>query len=282
MSSVYAMRDRVDGRERPASRWLRPLLIGVTALCGAVLLLRFVAEPLMTIRHIVVASDVALSDEQVLTLSGIPAGAHWYSIVGPAVQKKLESNPLIRQASVEKVFPDTVRLTLHGRVAAAAVIASSGGRSLPILVDGEGVVFKVGSSPADTDLPVVSGLTAGDMALGAQLPAPYRAIFAGLRDLREKAPSLFALVSEVRVTESTVPAGVPDLLLYLTSSPVPVRLRGVVDESAVRSTLMVLDLLSRQGVLQDIQELDFRSGDVVYKLNAPAGSSARPSGSKGR
>jgi len=28
---------------------------------------------------------------------------------------------------------------------------------------------------------------------------------------------------------------------------------------------MVVDLLSRQGVLKDIQELDFRSGDVVYK-----------------
>jgi hypothetical protein len=31
---------------------------------------------------------------------------------------------------------------------------------------------------------------------------------------------------------------------------------------------MVLDLLSKQGVLKDIQELDFRSGDVVYRMNA--------------
>ena len=55
-----------------------------------------------------------------------------------------------------------------------------------------------------------------------------------------------------------------DLLVYLTSSPVPVRARGSVDEGLVKYALMVVDLLSRQGVLKDIQELDFRSGDVVY------------------
>jgi len=29
---------------------------------------------------------------------------------------------------------------------------------------------------------------------------------------------------------------------------------------------MVLDLLSKQGILHDIQELDFRSGQVVYRM----------------
>jgi hypothetical protein len=33
---------------------------------------------------------------------------------------------------------------------------------------------------------------------------------------------------------------------------------------------MVIDLLSRQGLLQDIQELDFRSGDVVYRRGGRA------------
>jgi len=31
-------------------------------------------------------------------------------------------------------------------------------------------------------------------------------------------------------------------------------------------TLMVLDLLSKQGILHDIQELDFRGGQVVYRM----------------
>ena len=48
------------------------------------------------------------------------------------------------------------------------------------VVDEDGVVFKVGTA-SDLDLPVVSGLSAGDMALGAQLPRAYRALFADLR-----------------------------------------------------------------------------------------------------
>ena len=110
------------------------------------------------------------------------------------------------------------------------------------------------------------------MALGAQLPRSCRALFADLRALKDKAPSLYAAVSEVRILAPDASAGLSpqdlDLLLYLTSSPVPVRARGSVDESLVKYALMILDLLSRQGVLKDIQELDFRSGDVVYKRSA--------------
>jgi hypothetical protein len=37
--------------------------------------------------------------------------------------------------------------------------------------------------------------------------------------------------------------------------------------------------LSKQGIVKDIQELDFRSGDVVYRLNTRAAGAARAPGS---
>ena len=283
-----ALNGRTEPRsERPAvqnpptaARWARPVLIAITALCGLVLLARFVGEPLLTIRHVTVHSDVPLADDQVLVLSGIQSGEHWYTVPVAAIQKKLEASPLVRRAMVERVFPDTIRLTLWGRQPAALVLATADGRSLPVLVDEDGVVFKVGTSSADLELPVVSGFTVGDMALGAQLPRAYRALFADLRAMREKAPAMCAAVSEVRV----VPGGAADLspqdldlLVYLTSSPVPIRARGSIDESLVKYALMAVDLLSRKGVLKDIQELDFRGGDLVYKLagrNAPGAKSA--------
>ncbi len=161
-----------------AAHWARPVLIALTAVCGLVLLARFVAEPLMTIRHVTVHSDVPLADDQVLVLSGIQGGEHWYTVSASAIEKRLEASPLVRRAQAEKVFPDTIRLTLWGRQPAALVLATADGRSFPVLVDEEGVVFKVGSTSADLDLPVVSGLAVGDMALGrpaaAQLPRPVR------------------------------------------------------------------------------------------------------------
>jgi cell division protein FtsQ len=283
MSSEYALgggkptgyrgggptRDGMESPRRGAARWARPLLVTMSVVCAAVLAGRFVAEPVMQIRHVVVHSDLPLADDQVLALSGVSGAEHWYSVAPPAIEKKLEANPLVRRAEVVKVFPDTLRMTVWGRIPAALILAASSGRTVPVLVDGDGVIYKIGTSVAEVDLPVISGLTAGDTALGSALPRAYQPLFAGLRALRESAPALYGLVSEVRVVnppagDASAPAQL-DLLIWLTCSPVPVRARGTVDEALLRSTLMVLDLLSRQGVLQNIQELDFRSGDVVYR-----------------
>ncbi len=285
-----------ERREGSPAKWVRPLLIGLTAACALVLLARFVGEPLTVIRHVAVHSDVPLSDEQVLALSGIPGGAHWYSVSAEEIEKRLAASPLVHRAKVERVFPDTVRMTVWGRQPAALVLAAMGGRSLPVLVDGEGVVYKVGTSGADLDLPVVSGLTAGEVALGAALPRVYGALFGDLRALREKSPAMYGALSEVKVAspaadgaadaaEATAHSPSPqdlELLVYLTSSRVPIRTRGSLDESFVKYALMVVDLLSRQGVLQDIQELDFRSGDVVYKTGGRgSGPAVSPGPAKG-
>ncbi len=270
MSNAAALRDGRSGNEGRV-RWARPVLISLTVLCALGLAARFIAEPLMQIRHVIVQSDVPLADDQVLAFSGIQGTEHWYALSAPTVQRKLETNPLVRRASVVKVFPDTVRMTVWGRQAVGIVLASAGGRSLPVLVDGDGVVFKVGVSSADVDLPVVSGFAAGDTVLGARLPRAYLSLFGDLRGLRERSPTLFALVSEVRIVSVMNAGGEAssmqdfDLLLYLTTSPVPIRARGSIDEGVLKNALMVVDLLSRQGIMKDIQELDFRSGDVVYK-----------------
>jgi len=282
MSSVFALRDRTGRREeRPLSRWARPLLIILSSLCALALLVRFAAVPIMEIRHVVVHSDMPLTDEQVLEISGIHGDEHWYSIATADIQKRLEANPLIRRAEVQRIFPDTVRMSVWGRQPAALVLAASAGRSLPVLVDGDGVVFKICTSSEEVDLPVISGLDLGETGLGAQLPHAYASLFADLRGLRERAPSLYGLVSEVRILPSSSASADSagfDMLLYLTNSPVPVRARGSIDESLLKYTLMVLDLLSKQGIVKDIQELDFRSGDVVYRLSARSTEAASAPG----
>ncbi len=275
MSNAYALRNQ-QGTDTPAggrlSRWARPLLIAISAACAVALAGRFIGEPVMQIHHVVVHSDLAVADDQVLALCGLSGAEHWYSVSTAALEARLEANPLVRRAKVEKVFPDTLRMTVWAREPAAVVLASSGGRTVPVLVDGDGVVYKIGSTSAEIDLPVISGISAGDTALGSALPRSYARIFSDLRALREAAPSLYALVSEVKVSaappDDARGPGSFDLLLFLTCSPVPVRARGAIDETLLRSTLMVLDLLSRQGVVKTIQELDFRSGDVVYKVRA--------------
>jgi cell division protein FtsQ len=279
MSSVFELR---NGTERQGSigRWARPLLVSLMVLCALFLLAHFVAVPLTQIHHVVVQSDVPLTDEQVLAISGISSDEHWLTVRTAAIENRLEANPLIRHAVVRRVFPDTVNMTVWGRQPVGLVLAQSDGRSLPVLVDGEGVVFKVGVTNSDVDLPVISGLSVGEIGLGARLPSAFSMLFSDLKTLREKSPSLYGLLSEVRVvatSDTTSGARLQDdfeALLYLTSSAVPIRIRGSIDESLMKYTLLVLDLLSKQGVLKDIQELDFRSGDVVYRLSGQSTGAA--------
>ncbi len=71
MSNAATLRDGAPGNDAPqAVRWARPVLVALIALCALVLLARFVGEPAMRIRHIVVHSDVQLADDQVLAPFG--------------------------------------------------------------------------------------------------------------------------------------------------------------------------------------------------------------------
>jgi cell division protein FtsQ len=238
------------------------------AVCALFLLARFAILPALTVRHIDLQSDLSLSEDELLAISGLQGTAYWHSLATDTIRKRLEAYPLVRRAVVEKVFPDTVRMIVWGRQAVALVLADTGGRTLPVLVDEEGVVFKVCSTSAEIDLPVVSGLPPGDLSLGERLPAAYAPLFAQLKRLRESSPSLTRLISEVKIVSHgpQAPEGSYDLLVYLTTSQVPVLATGTIDESFLRYSLMVLDLLSNQGVLKNIQELDFRSGEVVYRM----------------
>ena len=133
MSNVYALRDGAAGGEhRSIGRWARPTLVTLVLFSALFLAGRFLAMPLMTIRHVVVHSDVRLSEEQVLALSGIQGGEPWYSVNVLAIQQRLEAVPLIRAATVERLFPDTpVALDAHrmpsGMVGEGAPSKSSSG-----------------------------------------------------------------------------------------------------------------------------------------------------------
>jgi cell division protein FtsQ len=287
MSSAYALREKNAGEGGSVSgRAFKAAVALAVAAIALFLAVRFIALPLTTIRRVIVESDLPLSEQEILAQTGLSGAEHFLSLDTAPIARRLEANPLVRKARVQKVFPDTIRLVLHRREAAAVVLAQAGGRNVPVLVDRDGYVFKVGDASDDMDLAEVSGLSVGEVALGSALPQEYRRVFADLAALKAGSPSLYRLISEVRVVSSgsgsvaspaavdagprdpratSSAAGQCELLLYLLSSPVRIRARGGVDENLLKYSLVVLDLLSNQGVLRDIVELDFRGADVVYR-----------------
>jgi cell division protein FtsQ len=289
LSNVYTIRQKASAGDEAVLG--RVLLIGAIVLFAALIVylaVRFILLPMTVIRNVTVESDVGLTQQEIQSLMALKNGESFFTFETAAVQKRLEASALVRKARVEKVFPDQLRVFLYRREASALVLGEAGGRSLPVLVDRDGYVFKIGGTSADVDLPVVSGIPAGEAALGGRLPSVYAALFSDLAALRAKSPSLYRLISEVRVisvdggglaepaavladgesrpASTSSVSGSAELRLFLVTSPVPVRVRGGIDETMLKYVLMVLDLLSNQGVLGNIDELDFRGGDVVYRM----------------
>jgi hypothetical protein len=282
MSSIVAPGSvALRGQQAPFAPALRAgvrrVLLVLAGLAAAALVARVAVGPLAAVRHIVVTGDLPLPQQEVLRVAGLVGGEPLVTLDAGLIAGRLEAVPTIRSAEVQKVFPGTVRIALRSRAAVALVLAEDAGRSRAALVDSEGVVFAVAGGQAVTDLPVVSGL---EGRVGDQLPRQAAPILADLAALRERSPNVFRLLSEVAIAGADGSTAPGEYLLYLASSPVPLRARGSLDARLVQYGLLAVDLLSSQGKLGDIRELDLRGGEVVCRKADP-GAPRPPAGKEG-
>ena len=254
--------DQDRGARRDAGR--RILLILVIALLIVAVveaLFQLVLAPRMVIRNVEVASDVPVAREELLAVAGISGKQYYFTTDAEDVRRRLQALPLIGSARVEKVFPDTLRIMVVGRIPLAICVGQLGERSVPVAFDHEGMVFQIGDSVTDLNLPVVSGLQFTPI-LGITMPAILEPLLRDLRTLKEGSPELYRLISEIKVM--AISEVDYELLFYPIGYPVRVRAGGRLDATFLRYAFMVLDVLARQSATASVAEIDMRSGRVVY------------------
>ena len=255
-------RSKTSRKQIRESVFNRALVIVVIALClflAGELVFHFVIAPRMTVRSITIKSELGLSKEEILAIAGIEESVYYYNLDTVQIREDLESFALVREAVVEKVFPDTLIITLYGRAPLAMFFFTTPeGASVPLVIDDQGVVFEIGSGVSDWDLPVITGVKFQQLKVGMKLPERVRPILQDLRTLQKQEPDLFRLISK-----ST---GALEILLYPIQYPVRLRLTAGLDPAVMRNALIILDLLAGQEVLQRVRELDLRTGEVVYRM----------------
>jgi cell division protein FtsQ len=96
------------------------------------------------------------------------------------------------------------------------------------------------------------------------LPAFLKPFLQDLRELQLSAPTYFNLVSEFRIVKNSEFDF--EVILYPVSHRVPVRIGNEIDAELCSFLLVALDVLQGQEKLQNVQEIDFRTGEIVYKL----------------
>ncbi len=246
------------------SRFLVILAVVLSVILAAYVMAVTVVLPWVRISRVVVQADFDIDRQALLDLAGLDGPRYYFGVRPDGVASRVEEHPLIRSASVERVFPNTVRLELLRRRAVATAVMSQGGRSVPVALDETGMIYDSGGHLADRDVPVLSGIGFEGDVVGSRLPSGLEPLMRSLHELRVSSPEIYGLISELHV-ENRGSDGF-DVLMYTEGFRVPVRMNGTIDENTCTYALMVLDVLTQRGEAEDIAEVDFRSGEIVYRM----------------
>jgi len=137
-----------------------PLLLAGGLGAGAAWLL--VRPDLVIVEHVVFVGAAHADARTLRHLADLPNGTTWWRADLGAVERGVEQHPWVRDATVERVWPDTVRVTIDERVPVALL----GLKDRTYVLDDQGHPFLVADGRA-LDLPLITGL---DPELGESHP----------------------------------------------------------------------------------------------------------------
>ena len=185
---------------------------------------RFVYENRsFAIQEFDIQSDGVISPAQLRRWSGVKPGENLMALDLARVKRELELVPRIQSASVERILPDTLRITVNEREPIAQVnvphLRPDGGIELVVFqLDADGYVVvpldprqrAVPLNQLDDPLPVLSGVNLADLQPGRRLDSP--SVLAALRLIAAFGNSPMAGLVDLR----GVDVSAPDILVATT------------------------------------------------------------------
>jgi cell division protein FtsQ len=189
-----------------------------------------------------------VSPEQILAVAAIPRGTNIFRLDTTVVTGRVESLPEVRRADVVRELPDRVVISVEERRPFTLV---HGGRLH--WMDEEGRLLGAPPAAVASPMPVISGLTADELASMRTAPGPKaRAAVAVIRALLRSGNGLTAEISEIDMSRREGP------VLY-TVDGVEVRLGSEDWEERLARLEGVLG----QVATQDVRTVDLRFRDQV-------------------
>ncbi len=180
-------------------------------------------SPRFEVRGLHYEPTAHVDDARLRQLLALPPGTNILSLDLEAIAARVVQDPWVRKASVVRVLPDSLDVTVEEHDPAAVLLLA--GRLL--LVDGEGKPFKAMDAGERGRLPVLTGFD--DAGLLGDPPALLRRVTRGLEALEAYRAKRRPRLSEIHVGE----AG--ELTLYTAEMGAQLRLgRGGVDPALAR------------------------------------------------
>ncbi len=270
MSSIALLNSLYNRGKAESGKRIRQvfsILVAVLAIIlVAEILFHFVVSPKLRLTRIEVAAGgtFPLSDSAIIQLAGLSGDETFFEVNEAEISGRIASYAPVKAVTVEKVFPNALKINIVQREPLALSLSTVDGKSVPMMLDEDGVIFQIGASVTDFDLPALSGFTFSNVELGQRVNRALLGFFEDLKEFKERSPGMFTLISELKFVKKDR-AGF-EVLLYPRDYHVPVRIGSRISIDTMRQILLVLDVFANQGTLHTIEEIDFRTDNPLVRF----------------
>ncbi|MBQ9206007.1 MAG: FtsQ-type POTRA domain-containing protein [Treponema sp.] len=175
----------------------------------------------------------------------------------------LLSVPGVESVRISKRFPNKVYIHVNERKPVAMTFVSNNGRTVPVEIDKNGVLFygTAHSSKSDSSLPLISGIPVENIPEGMRIPQKYRALMEQIDSIRSLSQNYFAAVSEIHVIPKEY--GNYELILYPIHSQTRILTGRQLKEEDLQYMMVALDVVN--ALEPNVEEIDLRYGSVTYR-----------------
>ena len=253
-----------EGRkEKVPSSLLKILGAAILGILVLVALCYMIIAPVSSYISVEVKGQQQISSEEILSIASIRQDTKWRDFDAAAAEAKLRANPLFSDANVRKKFPDRVMVSVTERIPVAFAVGEFEGRSVPVEIDRDGIIFRVGGLSAGRALPLITGINMTNPVPGSSLNAQLKPLLRQLEALEAENPRLLALISEIKIDPKAY--GSYDLVVYPVHTAIPVRTDKALNADALQYMMLVLDVVDELSL--NVKEIDIRAGTVAYILD---------------
>ena len=201
------------------------------------------------------------SAQQISNYLGITPKLTWIQFDSAKAASKLAGNAVIENVVIEKHFPDQVLVNIVERKAASVSLVNINGKTVPIQIDKNGVIFAVDRGMPSNSVPLLTGFTFDTIAEGMRLNGKLRPLMEQIAEIQNTNPEYFSVLSEIRVISKDY--GSYELELYPVHSRIKVLTDRTLNLEALQYMMVVLDVIN--SMQSDVSAVDLRYGSISYR-----------------
>lgn len=250
--------------QRKLHRYIRILLVVLAGIGLGELLYQLAIAPKVLVDSVIIKSNSAIPKGEILKITQLQGPVPYHRVDTQTLKRRLEMVSWIRSAKVEKIFPNKLTITVEVRKPVGIVLLETGTSFQVFAFDEELNLFVPQETEWDTSLPLFTGIRIEGSMDGVRLPFQLTDLMRRIVEIRSEEAGLLSCFSEFRIIKKG--EDTYELIAYPIQYQVPVRMGHQISTETFKSALMVLDVMQEERLLDKVKEIDFRTGNILYRM----------------